>query len=154
MWRSAAPLGRRRGETTAAPQAEGSPELETASQTYEEYVVAESDKLLEGTERFADAVVSGDVEGAKELYAPTRIHWERIEPIAASVGDLDPDIDAREGDVPEEEWGGFHRIEQALWEENTTEGQEEYPCKLVTDVEALRGAREGGYVGEGLFDEA
>ncbi len=116
--------------------------------------MAESDKLLEGTERFADAVVSGDVEGAKELYAPTRIHWERIEPIAASVGDLDPDIDAREGDVPEEEWGGFHRIEQALWEENTTEGQEEYPCKLVTDVEALRGAREGGYVGEGLFDEA
>ena len=125
-------------ESTAAGQAESSPELETASESYEEYVVAESDKLLEGTERFAEAVTSGDVEGAKELYAPTRIHWERIEPIAASVGDLDPDIDAREGDVPEEEWGGFHRIEQALWEENTTEGQEEYARKLVTDVEALR----------------
>ena len=125
-------------EGASAAQAETSPELEAASEGYEDYVVAQSDELLEDTRRFTDAVASGDVEGAKELYAPTRIHWERIEPIAASLGDLDPQIDAREGDVPDEEWGGFHRIEQALWEENTTEGQEEYARNLVADVEALR----------------
>ena len=126
------------GENSTAVQAETSPELEAASEGYEDYVVAQSDELLEDTQRFADAVTSGDVEGAKELYAPTRIHWERIEPIAASLGDLNPQIDAREGDVPDEEWGGFHRIEQALWEKNTTEGQEEYARNLVADVEALR----------------
>ena len=125
-------------EGASAAQAETSPELEAASEGYEDYVVAQSDELLEDTQRFTEAVASGDVEGAKKLYAPTRIHWERIEPIAASLGDLDPQIDAREGDVPDEEWGGFHRIEQALWEENTTEGQEEHARNLVADVEALR----------------
>lgn len=134
----APPQGSGEETTEAVARVENTPELEAASETYEEYIVDESDELLEGTERFADAVISGDVEGAKELYAPTRVHWERIEPVAVSVGDLDPSIDAREGDVPEEEWGGFHRIEQALWEENTTEGQEEYARGLLTDVEALR----------------
>lgn len=134
----APPQGSGEETTTAATRGESTPELEAASESYEEYIVDESDGLLEGTERFADAVISGDVEEAKELYAPTRVHWERIEPVAVSVGDLDPSIDAREGDVPEEEWGGFHRIEQALWEENTTEGQEEYARGLLTDVEALR----------------
>ena len=33
------------------------------------------------------------------LYAPARVHWERIEPVAESFGDLDPLIDLREADV-------------------------------------------------------
>lgn len=102
-------------EETIAAQVKSAPELEAASKSYGEYVVEETDELVEDTEQFTDAVISGDVEGAKELYTPTRVHWERIEPVAASLGDLDPQIDAREGDVPEEEWSGFHRIEQALW---------------------------------------
>ena len=131
------------GETTAAPEVGSTPQLEAASESYGEYVVDETEDLVEDTERFAAAVVSGDVERAKRLYAPTRVHWERIEPVAASLGDLDPRIDAREGDVPEEEWGGFHRIEQALWVENTTEDQEEYARTLVEDVEAIQTKVEG-----------
>ena len=42
--------------------------------------------------------------------------------MAESFGDLDPRIDARENDVKPNEFGGFHRIEKALWEEETTEG--------------------------------
>ena len=129
--------------TTAATQVEGTPELQAASESYEQYIVDETEDLVDATQRFSGAVISGDVERAKRLYAPTRIHWERIEPVAASLGDLDPRIDAREGDVPEEEWGGFHRIEQALWEENTTEGQEEYARGLMADVEALGAEVEG-----------
>lgn len=125
-------------EATGGTSVGSTPALEEASATYQEYVTAETDDLVDATERFTGAVISGDVERAKRLYAPTRVHWERIEPIAATLGDLDPQIDAREGDVPEEEWGGFHRIEQALWEENTTEGQEEYARGLMEDVEALR----------------
>ena len=68
-----------------------------------------------------------------------RAPWERIEPVAATLGDLDPNIDAREGDVPDEEWRGFHRIEQALWVDEITEGQEEYARQLRTDVEQLQG---------------
>ena len=37
--------------------------------------------------------------------------------MAESFGDLDPAIDAREGDVPADEWTGFHPLEQALWVE-------------------------------------
>ena len=29
-----------------------------------------------------------------------RVHFERIEPVAGAFGDLDPDIDGREGDIP------------------------------------------------------
>ncbi len=94
--------------------------LETAVEDYRAYVVGESEQLVEETGVFTQAVISGDVDAAKEQFGPAREHWERIEPIAASLGDLDPAIDAREGDVPDDEWTGFHRIEKALWEENTT----------------------------------
>jgi iron uptake system component EfeO len=115
----------------------GSPELEEAADEYEGYVVEQTALLANLTEGFTDAVVAGDVERAKELYAPARVPWERIEPIAAQLGDYDPNIDAREGDVPDEEWRGFHRIEKALWVENTTEGQEEYARLLLEDVRSL-----------------
>jgi iron uptake system component EfeO len=72
------------------------------------------------------------------LYAPTRMYYERIEPIAEALGDLDPNIDAREGDVDEKDWRGFHRIEKALWVEKTTKGQEIYADQLLNDSKLLR----------------
>jgi iron uptake system component EfeO len=65
------------------------------------------------------------------------VPWERIEPVAAQFGDYDPRIDAREDDVPRDEWQGFHRIEKALWVEGTTEGQERYARLLQEDVSNL-----------------
>ncbi len=126
-------------QTVPEADIQGTPELEAAVDEYEAYVVGETNQLVEVTALFTDAVIAGNVEEAKEIYAPARVHWERIEPIAAALGDLDPNIDAREGDVPDEEWRGFHRIEQALWVENTTEGQEEYALQLQADVEQLQG---------------
>lgn len=117
--------------------------LDAAANDYERYVVEQVALLEERTQSFAESVVAGDVERAKELYAPARVPWERVEPIAEQLGDYDPNIDAREGDVPEEEWRGFHRIEKALWERNTTEGQKEYARQLLEDVKNLRGDVEG-----------
>jgi iron uptake system component EfeO len=77
------------------------------------------------------------VNEAKKLYASSRVPWERIEPIAEKFGTLDPEVDAREGDVPKKQWTGFHRIEQALWVEGTTEGQGGYAEELISDVERL-----------------
>jgi iron uptake system component EfeO len=130
-------------ETTGAVAVGGSPELAAAADGYEEYVVEQVTLLEERTERFTDSVISGDVDEAKRLFGPTREPWERIEPIAAALGDYDPNIDAREGDVPDDEWRGFHRIEKALWVENTTEGQEEYARQLMEDVSNLREEVEG-----------
>ena len=39
--------------------------------------------------------------------------------MAETFGDLDPRIDAREGDVPAKEWGGYHLIEKALWKDGS-----------------------------------
>jgi iron uptake system component EfeO len=130
-------------ETTGAVAVGGSPELSEAADGYEEYVVEQVALLEERTEGFTDAVISGDLDEAKRLFGPTREPWERIEPIAAALGDYDPNIDAREGDVPDDEWRGFHRIEKALWVENTTEGQEEYARQLMEDVSNLREEVEG-----------
>src|SRR4029453_14350743 len=44
------------------------------------------------------------------------MHWERIEPVAESFGDLDPKLDAREADLePGQEWTGWHRHEKDLF---------------------------------------
>src|SRR5215211_9038809 len=116
---------------------EGSPELDRAAREYQEYVDAQSELLVNRTEEFTAAVKAGDVAKAKELYASSRVPWERIEPIAEKFGTLDPEVDAREGDVPDRQWTGFHRIEQALWVEDTTEGQAEYASELMSDVRRL-----------------
>ena len=45
-----------------------------------------------------------------------RVHWERIEPVAESFGDLDPKMDLREADLEQgQKWTGWHRIEKDLW---------------------------------------
>lgn len=116
---------------------EGSPELDRAAREYQDYVDGQSELLVDRTEEFVAAVKAGDVEMARKLYAPSRVPWERVEPIAEKFGTLDPEVDAREGDVPDKQWTGFHRIEKALWVESTTRGQDEYADELMSDVERL-----------------
>jgi iron uptake system component EfeO len=44
------------------------------------------------------------------------MHWERIEPVAESFGDLDPRLDLREADLETgQDWTGWHAIEKDLW---------------------------------------
>lgn len=107
-------------------------------EAYRSYVVQECDAFVKETEAFVQAFKAGDAETAKKLYAPARMHYERIEPIAEALGDFDPRIDARENDVPEQEWGGFHRLEKALWTEGRTSGAELYADRLLQDVKQLR----------------
>ena len=116
---------------------ESSPELDRAAREYQDYVDGQSELLVDRTEEFVAAVKAEDVAEAKKLYAPSRVPWERVEPIAEKFGTLDPEVDAREGDVPHKQWTGFHRVEQALWVENTTEGQDEYADELMSDVQRL-----------------
>ncbi|WP_372239016.1 iron uptake system protein EfeO [Paenibacillus sp. FSL A5-0031] len=111
-------------------------------ESYRQFTIEQADTFILETEKFVTAVKSGDVEAAKKLYAPTRMYFERIEPIAEAIGDLDPNIDARENDVEDKDWRGFHRIEQSLWEKNSTEGMSEYADRLLEDVKLLRALME------------
>ena len=71
---------------------------------------------MAATEAFVAAYKAGDDDEARALYARRRMHWERIEPVAESFGDLDPKIDLREADLEKgQKWTGWHRIEKDLW---------------------------------------
>ena len=106
--------------------------------SYLAYVKGEADQLIAAVGPFAAAVKAGDTAKAEQLFAGTRAHYEAIEPIAESFGDLDPQIDAREGDVANNEFGGFHRIEKALWQDHDVTSMGPVADKLVADVRKLR----------------
>ncbi|MCH5852320.1 ferrous iron transporter, partial [Salmonella enterica] len=80
--------------TADAAQSDALLSLSGAITEYKAYVTAETAQLVAGTKAFTDAIKAGDVEKAKSLYAPTRQHYERIEPIAELFSDLDGSIDA------------------------------------------------------------
>ena len=106
------------------------------------YVTEEIGELVTQTQAFTDAINKGDLATAKKLYAPTRVHYESIEPIAELFSDLDASIDSRVDDhekgVTAEDFTGFHRIEYALFSQNSTQGLETLTAKLNTDVNDLK----------------
>jgi iron uptake system component EfeO len=116
-----------------------STEGQAAVDQYRAYVQEQTAQLVATTKVFTDVVASGDVDAAKAAYAPARVPYERIEPVAETFGDLDPRIDARAGDVPKKDWGGFHKIEQALYAGTTTDGMAPVAAELQRDVEQLQG---------------
>lgn len=89
-----------------------------ANRNYAAYVKDQTAQLLEKTEQFVELYKAGKDDEARDLYAVARTHWERIETVAESFGDLDPRMDAREADLEEgEDWTGWHAIEKDLWPE-------------------------------------
>ncbi len=90
--------------------------VDTALKNYQAYVQDQSDQLLTATQKFVQLYKSGQDDQARALYPEARMHWERIETVAESFGDLDPKTDAREADLePGQKWTGWHRIEKDLW---------------------------------------
>jgi len=127
------------GAATTQPNSASAPLLGAAITAYKRYVEGEAALLRTGTARFVVALKHGDVAGAKQLFGPVRAHYEAIEPVAESFGDLDPEIDARINDVEKlSEWSGFHRIERTLWRQNTTRGTEVYGERLLANVATLQ----------------
>ncbi|MCC2527617.1 MULTISPECIES: iron uptake system protein EfeO [Bacillus] len=120
-----------------------SDQLAKAADEYKDYVKEQSDQLVKATEAFTAAVKAGDIEKSKTLYAKARVYYERIEPIAESLGDLDPKIDARENDVEEgDKWTGFHKLEKAIWKDKNISGEKATADQLVKDVKELDGSIE------------
>ena len=103
------------GEATSASDAEQA-NIDRATAGYATFVKHEAEELLEETTAFVAAYKAGDDDKARALYPTARMHWEAIEPVAESFGDLDPKTDLREADLePGQKWTGWHRIEKDLW---------------------------------------
>ena len=67
--------------------------------------------------------------------------WERIEPIAGLVEEIDGKVDARVDDfagVDDPEFTGWHRLEYLLFEKNTTEGGAPFADQLDKDIATLK----------------
>ncbi|MGF6148606.1 Efem/EfeO family lipoprotein NMB0035 precursor [Kingella potus] len=110
---------------------------------YKTYVQGEAQQLVGKTEKFVAAVQAGKVDEAKSLFADTRVHYERIEPIAELFNELDPAIDSREDDYKEkakdDAFTGFHRIEHALWIDGKIDDKTKATAeKLDKDVKTLK----------------
>ena len=121
-------------------------QIETANANYKSYVKDQIENLVTGTEAFAEAYKAGDDDTARELYAPTRVFWERVETVAESFGDLDPRMDLREADLEEgQDWTGWHAIEKDLWPAEagadfaayTQEKRDALADQLVQDTDTL-----------------
>jgi iron uptake system component EfeO len=124
------------GQPDTAP---GNASLVAATRGYHDYVVAEVDQLAATTKQFTDAVRASDMDKAKQTFPLARLHYESVEPVAESFGDLDANIDARIDDVDNPaDWTGFHRIEKAMWQDKTLDGMRPMADKLDADIITLK----------------
>jgi len=119
--------------------------VDQALEGYEHYVREQAEQLVTKTRQFVRLYKAGHDDAARALYPRARTHWERIETVAESFGDLDPRMDAREADLePGQKWTGWHRIEKDLWppasgdHAPTTPRQRDYYAgDLMTNTETL-----------------
>lgn len=99
-----------------APTGDDAGFVAQANTQYGSYVRDQTEQLLEQTKRFVALYKAGKMAEAKHLYPRARLHWERIETVAESFGDLDPRMDLREADLePGQKWTGWHVAEKDLW---------------------------------------
>ncbi|MFJ6653977.1 iron uptake system protein EfeO [Microbacterium sp. NPDC091313] len=84
---------------------------------YAAFVKDQVEQLVPAVATFTAAYQAGDDAAARTQFPQVRAYYERIEPVAEALGDLDPRIDYREVDARAEglDWTGFHRIEKDLW---------------------------------------
>jgi iron uptake system component EfeO len=123
-------------KVTGGSVAKRDPRLDKAVAAYRAYAQTQADETLPKVKTFVAAVKAGDLEAAKKAYAPSRIGWERTEPVAESFGDIDPKVDVRaDGLEAGQEFTGWHRLEKALWQDKKIGAEEKTLAdRLVTDL--------------------
>src|SRR5690348_2684704 len=111
--------------TSTSAAAAPSPELDKAAADYKAYATSQIDQLVTGVKVLTDAVRANNLKAAQDAFAPSRQPWERIEPLAGLVEDIDGKVDSRVDDFAGEDdpaFTGWHRLEFLLFNKNTTEG--------------------------------
>ncbi|MFG2632678.1 iron uptake system protein EfeO [Streptomyces sp. NPDC048362] len=122
--------------TGSGKSAKRDPRLDQAVAGYRQYAQDQADATVPLAETFAKAVKDGDLDAAKKAYSPSRLGWERTEPVAESFGDIDPKTDARaDGLEKGQKWTGWHRLEKSLWQDQKIGAEEKTLAdQLVSDL--------------------
>src|SRR5687767_7586822 len=129
--------------TTSSSAAAAAPDplADQAAADYKTYAIGQIDELVGVVKVFTDAVRAGDLKAAQDAYAPSRAPWERIEPLAGLVEEIDGLTDSRVDDfenVDDPKFTGWHRLEYLLFEKNTTEGGAPFADQLDKDIATLK----------------
>src|SRR5215211_5685939 len=107
---------------------------------YKAWVVGEVDGLVADVAKFTDAIRAGDLAEARKQFAPSRVRWERIEPIAGLVEEIDGKVDARVDDFEgpaDPQFTGWHRLEYHLWKLGSTKDAKPFADQLDADIATL-----------------
>ncbi|SEQ91529.1 iron uptake system component EfeO [Streptomyces sp. yr375] len=123
-------------KVTGGSVAKRDPRLDKAVAAYRGYAQTQADETLPRVATFVAAIKAGNIEAAKKAYAPSRIGWERTEPVAESFGDIDPLVDTRaDGLEAGQKWTGWHRLEKSLFaDKKITAEDKTLADQLVTDL--------------------
>jgi iron uptake system component EfeO len=115
--------------------------LQANVDAYTTYVDGQLQEMVTANAAFRDAIVAGDLDLAKSLYMPSRVQWEKIEPIAELFPDLDGSMDARADDFEAAEedpnFTGWHKLEWLMFDQGTLDGAVPVADKLVADIDSL-----------------
>jgi iron uptake system component EfeO len=126
---------------SASAAAEPNPLAEKSGAEYKAYAVEQIDQLVPAVKALTDAVRAGNLKAAQDAYAPSRLPWERIEPLAGLVEEIDGLVDSRVDDfagVDDPKFTGWHRLEYLLFEKNTTDGGAPFADQLDKDIATLK----------------
>jgi iron uptake system component EfeO len=127
--------------TSSTAAAAPDPLAEQAAEDYKTYAIGQIDELVAAVKVFTDAVRANNLQAAQDAYEPSRMPWERIEPLAGLVEEIDGKVDSRVDDfenVDDPEFTGWHRLEYLLFEKNTTEGGAPFADQLDRDIATLK----------------
>ncbi len=114
--------------------------LTAAASGYTTYVNQQVAGLVTSTQTLCTAINSGNQTQAEQMYAPARVFYEHIEPVAEVWGTLDTAIDGRIDNpvTNPADLRGFHRIEEIMWADDTLTGAAPYCSQLVTNEQQLQ----------------
>lgn len=109
---------------------------------YRVYLSLQGSALIKAVDALNAAIALGDVDQARELYAPARTVYQRIAPAAQRLAELNNAIEARADYYEKREqdpgFGGFHRLEYGLFTKNSVDGLAPVAQKLMADVTRLK----------------
>ncbi|HEX5118313.1 MAG TPA: iron uptake system protein EfeO [Pseudonocardiaceae bacterium] len=115
------------------------PALVKATTDYAAWIQDQVGHLVTTTQSFVDAVRSGNMSQAEVTYAPARVYYERVEPVAEIWGGLDLNIDGRLDDFDKPaDFTGFHKLEQLIFQQRTLSGANTYADGLLANVKELQ----------------
>nr|WP_314174469.1 EfeM/EfeO family lipoprotein [Streptomyces sp. DSM 40971] len=110
--------------------------------SYQRWVSGRMGPLLDATEELRSAIDDGDLARARTAWLPAHLTYERMGAAYGTFGDADAAINGTTAGLPggthDEDFTGFHRIEQGLWHGASASSLRPYADRLVKDVRTLR----------------